>query len=292
MTKMMETLRLYVANACGLYSKLGDLRNALTHHQPDIAVLTETKFTAEKVSHSASCIPGYHAPLRLDRTAHGGGVAVWVKSALAFKHLESIKSCDHEVLWLSVITSTRKRAVIGAVYRPGSCADSDTELLEYLDATLDIARSHGSHIILAGDFNVHSESWLGSTKTTRAGDYTEDMCSVHGLVQHVRQPTRGLNVLDLIMSDIRTQVKVEPQPPLGSSDHDALVADFAISLHRDPKTSRTVWRYNKSDWPRLKHFYRSTDWSALLCSSPDTANVQITERILEGMKKFIPSKCL
>ena len=171
----------------------------------------------------ATCsVPGFHDPLRLDRTSHGGGVAVWIRQDLAFKQLDHLPTNGHEVLWFSITLSTGERIVFGAVYRPGSCADSDVELLEYLDGTLDQARRCGSHVILAGDFNVHNHSWLGSSKTTRAGEFAEDMCVMHGLHQHVPEPTRGSNTLDLVLSDIEQGVKTTIQSPLSLSDHAVL----------------------------------------------------------------------
>ena len=151
----------------------------------DIAIVTETKLTSDKMSVAETSIAGYHPPLRLDRTAQGGGVAVWVNEELSYEHLSTINCCNHELLWLAINLHGRKKLVVGALYRPGSAPGHDTSLLEHLDACLDHARSHGSNIILAGDFNVHNESWIGSSKTTRAGEYLEELCAAHGLHQHV-----------------------------------------------------------------------------------------------------------
>ena len=153
---------------------------------------------------------------------HGGGVAVWVKADPAYQHLHHIQCHDHEVIWLTVTTRTRQKIVVCAVYRPGSCSESDVRILEYLDDTLEAARAHGSKIIIAGDFNVHNTAWLGSTKTTKAGELAEDLCALHGLYQHIDQPTRGLNTLDLVLSDFKSPVHVAVQPPIGHSDHAVL----------------------------------------------------------------------
>ena len=108
---------------------------------------------------------------------------------------------------------------------------------------MDTARSEGSRIILAWDFNVHNRQWLNSTRTTVAGEYAEDMCILHGLEQHVTMPARGNNTLDLIMSDFPLRVTVTTQPPLGASDHVVLIADFPTLVPKEPLTHRTVWRY-------------------------------------------------
>ena len=281
-----------VTNAFGLYGKLGEFAHTVNSSQPDVVVVTETKLTPDKCTYHKASIPGYSRPLRRDRTAHGGGVAVWVKADLAYQHLHHIQCHDHEVIWLTVTTRTRQKIVVCAVYRPGSCSESDVRILEYLDDTLEAARAHGSKIIIAGDFNVHNTAWLGSTKTTKAGELAEDLCALHGLYQHIDQPTRGLNTLDLVLSDFKSPVHVAVQPPIGHSDHAVLRVDFTIPMYREPKTSRTVWRYNLADWPRLKHDFCSTDWHSMLSGTVDVACSSITAHTKRGMKQFIPAKQL
>ena len=72
---------------------------------------------------------------------------------------------------------------------------------KFLDKGLK-APCHGSNLLVAGDFNVHNESWLGSSKTTLAGEYLEELSATHNLEQHVHCATRGKNPLDLILSDL------------------------------------------------------------------------------------------
>ena len=180
-------LNIIITNVFGLASKFGKFEHTL--HALNVAVF-KTKLTLGKMTMAESTIKGFHSPLRLDRTAHGGGVAVWVRDDLAFQHLTTIDCGPHELIWLSINLSSREKLVIGAVYRPGSASGHDISLLEHQDANLDHARRHGSHVLIAGDFNVHSESWLGSSKSTPAGEYTEELCAVHGLQQHVQCATR------------------------------------------------------------------------------------------------------
>ena len=75
-------------------------------------------------------------------------------------YLVSVQCYDHEVLWLSVAAKNDGHVVVGAVYRLGSRHGGDTQLLAYLDATIDEAERCGSHIAITGDLNVHNQSWL------------------------------------------------------------------------------------------------------------------------------------
>ena len=90
-------------------------------------------------------------------------------------YLVSIQCYDHEVLWLSVAAKNHGHVVAGAVYRLGSGHGGDPQLLDYLDTTIDEAERYGSHTAMTGDFNVHNQSWLGSFKTTRAGELMDEI---------------------------------------------------------------------------------------------------------------------
>ena len=55
----MSSLSIFLTNAFGLQSKFGELQHALRQQTVDIAIVTETKLTAEKMSPAETIIPGY-----------------------------------------------------------------------------------------------------------------------------------------------------------------------------------------------------------------------------------------
>ena len=142
------------------------------------------------------------------------------------------------------------------------------------------------------DFNVHNQEWLHSSRTTRGVEHAEDTCYMHGVEQVVVQPPHGCNTLDQMMTDLPVESFVSVLPPFGKSDHACLLADFQIRASRKPPISRTVWRYQHADWARLRHLVRTTNWAAIAWTDPDLSCTGISERILEGMKRFIPSNTL
>lgn len=287
-----QPFKLLITNAFGLLSKVGELRHALKVYAPDIAIVTETKLTQDKCTDSDVTFPGYFPPVRRDRTAHGGGVAIWIKTCLPYKDLQ-IDSADQEILWVSIALKDTNVGIC-ALYRPGSCADTDITIFPVLEHGIEKARSsyNCGHIILAGDFNVHNEEWLGSTKTTAAGEAAEDLCYLHSLHQHVSEPTRGKNILDLVLTDLPGNVTTTVLAPLGRSDHATVIANLNLLPIRDQISSRTVWRYQQADWPRLRAFYRSTEWADVITADINRSCARLTDKIREGMSQFIPSKVL
>jgi len=283
-------LRILLTNAFSIYNKLGEFQHLLTHHDVDIAVVTETKLTPEKATQAEVTLTGYHPPIRKDRTAQGGGVAIWVRHGIPHRQLDFAST--QETVWISVALDAGTRVAVCGAYRPGSLPDHDTTLFDQLEADIDKARQACSNIIVAGDFNAHNRQWLGSNHTTPAGEAAENLCYLQSLEQHVTGPTRGNATLDLVLSDLPGAVHTALHPPLGRSDHAVIITDFQTVPSRDLPATRTVWRYKKADWPRLSAFYRTTAWDQLITEDPDTSCEQVTNHILKGMHQFIPSKKL
>ena len=114
------TLRILVTNAGGFLSKLDEFQHSLYGHKPDIAIVTEMKFTAQKCQQQQVTFPGYFEPVRRDRTEHGGGVAVWIRTGLAFREVQIAEGSSHEVIWLCVRLADCRSVVVCALYRSGS----------------------------------------------------------------------------------------------------------------------------------------------------------------------------
>ena len=180
-----------MTNVCGLMSKFGEFCHTVHTHSPDFVIATESKVTDAKMTTQETVITCYTAPIRQDRTANGGGVIVWFRQGMFFRQLDTISCNGPEVVWVVVDTKDHGKTGIFAVYRPDSCSGTDTGLIAYLDSKLEEVRHIADNVILAGDFNVHHFTWLGSTKTTLTGEALEDICALHCLEQHVRSLTRG-----------------------------------------------------------------------------------------------------
>ena len=84
-----------------------------------------------------------------------------------------------------------------------------------------------------------------------------------------------------------------PPPPIGRSDHAVVTTCFTSAApHINQPTTRKVWRYSSADWGRLRHFLGTTDCSAVINDNPNNSGLHITQCIIHGKEKFIPSKNL
>ena len=84
-------------------------------------------------------------------------------------------------------------------YRPHSRTD-EVDSIRRFDQELGIQFRDTVACIVIGDMNVHNTEWpIHSSGSTCAGAELESVCCTHGLKQHVRGPTRGPYLLDLVL---------------------------------------------------------------------------------------------
>ena len=83
-----------------------------------------------------TCIPGYEQ-VRLERSNHGGGVAIYIKDNIRFKNRNDIPTNGLETACIEVEPPKAKSILVLAWYRPSidttETFDKMEKLLSYLD---------------------------------------------------------------------------------------------------------------------------------------------------------------
>ena len=110
-------------------------------------------------------------------------------------------------------------------------------------------------VMLAGDFHVHHEEWLDSRNTDAAGRLMHQFVNSHGLNKIVKEPTRGDQVLDLVLTDLPSSSSTLGN--LGTSDHNPVLFNVDAHPFGDKPYKRKVWQYDQADfWEmRIPTFY-------------------------------------
>ena len=99
--------------------------------------------------------------------------------------------------------------------------------------------------MVLGDMNIHHASWLRhSSSTSAAGRELFEVCGRMGLEQHVRQPTRGDYLLDLVLSDFSTCVSSEVLA--GISDHNMVLTTLRFTVDAIESTTREHWLFSRA----------------------------------------------
>ena len=165
------------------------------------------------------------------------------------------------MLWAKLQIPNNKPIYLCSFYRPPSNnANPITVLNNSLSDIFQKETLQSPQILLAGDFNLPSISWIDGTgqvnpNPTYGTDVNQlllESVNEFGLEQLVTDPTRRGNILDLIFSSHPESIKnVEVIP--GMSDHEAVYCE--LTLNNRPESDgieHPIFLYNRGNMIQLK----------------------------------------
>ena len=122
-------------------------------------------------------------------------------------------------------------------------------------------RTVGNRTIIVGDFNYPGIDWNKRITNEPMGRRFLDACEDNFPTQHVNFPTRGENVLDLLVSSDPDLVKnVQSSGKLSNSDHLILKFDVVSSpTLRNPSVQR-VPDFFKADFDAICRELNDRSW--------------------------------
>ena len=205
---------MFLSNVQSLWSKFDELVVFAGSIKPDVIALTES-WLSSSVDDSQIAIPGYSLPFRHDREEYrrGGGTCCYVRMEISCVLIPTLSKCPSfmESVWLEFPSS---KTILAIFYIPPNLAVSQNkEAIEYIVREVDYITSDREkhHLILAGDFNNVP---------------TGDLECLLGLVQTVKEPTRGAAILDKIFVSSDLAEKLSSPivgPNFGKSDHKSVI---------------------------------------------------------------------
>jgi hypothetical protein len=216
-----------------------------------------------------------------------GGIIAFARSDIAANVTRLHRSDDSERFWI-IIHTDQGPYLLGVWYQPPEPGEVQTisalevEWREHCSAALGT--------IIVGDINVHHLRWLRySSRNSAEGDKMRTFCVQHGFRQLVKEPTRGPNLLDLLMTDI-DDVKCKVLPAI--ADHKGILASLKLRVPRTEVIQRQVWTFGKADWDGFRCKVKNIPWDCISTLPPDEGAEFLTRCILETAREFIPQHVL
>jgi hypothetical protein len=140
-----------------------------------------------------------------------------------------------------------------------------------------------------GDFNYPGLNWNSFEADQVATPFLEWML-IKGLTQHVLFPTRGNNILDLLLTNEPEMVqKCEPYGTLGDSDHIMIRAEVCIETERAINEPE-VLDFKKMKLKKLKTIFRNTNWEELLVGSTEECWDKFMRAYNQAVLECIPRR--
>ena len=276
------------ANVQGFSSKTEELVHLVERANfPVFVCFTETflKYGGKKAPQVS--LAGYVQVARLDRRTgeSQGGIILFVKQGFEQSIVHVGNSEAHERSWF-IVHSDQGPILLGLWYRRPCRGEilSVTSLSEELNQYGQMAIG----TVLMGDFNVHEAGWLRySDGSTPEGRELHDVSSVYGLEEKVRAPTRGDYLLDLVLTDMGSDVKCKVID--GVSDHNAVLGEILFRVPEVHEVTRELFDYGKAPWQQIQEDLDAVDWKDLFCSagSVDASAVCFTEVLERIIRRHV-----
>ena len=279
--------------------KLDDLNFLLDTTDASLVLITESWFDGV-VSDAMIAQNSKYYVLRKDRKHQiGGGVCALISKRFTVELVET--NDDIEMLAFDILFDAFTYRCI-LCYRPPYY---DNNAWNYLSSMLSciysLCGTYDGNVAIFGDFNLPYLSWdtlLVSGQYVKFHQALLDCASQIGLVQCVDEPTRGNNILDLILvNDPLLLSSCTVTAPFGNSDHETIEFNFVIpEINSNNKCdSKCVFNFKDADFDGLNAFLSAVDWQNVL-RTPDAANDvnncmdAFIDVLNEGINIFVPIK--
>ena len=198
--------------------KVDEFKILLLEEDYDIVFVTES-WTQAHIGDAEINVEGSDLFRKDRKTSRGGGCIIYTKKHLKITLIEDLTfNFGSESVWCMCKTCDYELA-IGVCYRNPSDCDIEEENLH---ECIRVACDRYKNIIIAGDFNHPTIKW-DELHTRKEGQNFLNLTLDCFLTQHVTEPTRGRNLLDLVMSKPEQLIEeVKITLPLETSDHDSV----------------------------------------------------------------------
>ena len=149
--------------------------------------------------------------------------------------------------------------------------------------------------MVVGDFNCPDIVWGGSSvPCNRTSLQLYDCAISNGFVQVVSEPTRGNNLVDLVLTNQPFRVLIaNVEHSFGSSDHNSV--SFSVAFERIK--SRTVegvqrrYLWKKGNYEDMSHYLNEYDWAYMLSVNfkPDDLWGAFCKVLNDAIDLYVPS---
>ncbi|MCG7878228.1 MAG: endonuclease/exonuclease/phosphatase family protein, partial [Candidatus Thiodiazotropha endolucinida] len=292
--RTLKPLKVLNVNLNSIVAHSTDLCNMVDSIDPDIIVGVETKIDSS--IHIGEILPKQFLEnvVRVDRKRGGGGVIIAAKDDFICSEVPELQT-QCEIAWMKIEIVGCKPLYVCGYYKP---QEGDAVSLNGFEESLRRLGIVNSHILIAGDMNFPGYDWLNNclkpncnypTLTYQFVDLLDDL----SLTQLVNTPTRGNNVLDLVIANNPSLIAACRVIP-GVSDHDAVLTEVNLKPIRNKQNPRKIPLYKKADWIGLrKHmldFGQSLRENFDITTPVNQLWENITSELERAINKFIPHK--
>ena len=270
-----KVLRCCYFNAQSVVNKLSELHKILYCDVHDCIFISES-WLHNSITNGLLDPSREYNVFRKDRDGkRGGGVCALIKKNIHVLPVDLTKKYTNlEIVCVDFVNS-KPNVRVFVVYRP---PNNDQHAIVYLNSLIDCITEHSSNSkrihLIVGDLNAPNINWKHLSATDQISDTLLQFTVKFGFSQLVQFPTRGFNILDVLLIDADTLItSVSPHPPIGFSDHSGIV--FTVDVQFCDTKCNSVYNevarkyhWYRADFQSMSDYLSCIDWSALLYANP------------------------
>jgi hypothetical protein len=274
--KKCDKIPCLLFNSRSIVDKIPDLKLMLQSKKPKIVFITETWLK------DYNTIPSDfldYQPILANREKRAGGTAILIKPEFPFQNIFSGTKFQCEINHIKI--KLTKNITVFNVYRPPNCSLNNTKkLFKYISKNID------KNSIICGDFNIPNKN---EPMALALADLTLE-CDLN---QHVNEPTRKNNILDLVLSNPKELVNnLFVRENFSNSDHKMIEFSINENPPRAPTNKILIRNIKKGNFNKISEQILTGNIERLLINNFETNKkyeVFATE-IDKLFNEFVPLK--
>ena len=203
---------------------------------------------------------------RLTGTEHGG-VCIYLRSGIpaTFVGSSSVGLCEATIIFLS-----KSELIIASIYRSPSCKKEDfDETVLFINESISkiLDKHNNTRLLILGDFNFPDAKWESCQLTNPLShQILEKLIEGNNLHQMMELPTRGKNILDLLLTDAPSDLsEITTENNHNSfTDHRSIIGKINIhnltpKVHKTSNIEETIFTTinfkdcDQEDWCRFRY---------------------------------------
>lgn len=148
--------------------------------------------------------------------------------------------------------------------------------------------------MLCGDFNFPDIDWVNLAAHSRLSKNFLDLCLMFNFAQMVSMPTRGANILDLVLVSTPDLVK-SIQCVDGVSDHKTLLIGLSIPIPTRQPLNKYIRDYNKADFPKINDEladFHETFFHSAASRTVEQNWLLFKNKLLSLIDRYVPLVCI
>ena len=210
---------------------------------------------------------------------------IYVKDNINACELRKVKRDAYDSLWVELTQANGEKTNVGVIYRPKTLSVLDDNLLIH-----EMTSFCNRDVLIMGDFNFSDINWV-TMEHGRVGSRLVEFLGDNYLVQHVKEPTRHENILDLLITSRESMIdEIEVGETIASSDHNLIRFKLQKSFRIDPNMS-AVPDLKKADFNGLRQELQLIDWFSKLNDKPvDQMWETFQSTLFKMIHTYIPFK--